>query len=487
VVTLTASPASGSSFSGWSGGGCSGTGTCTVTMGADQAVTASFAANPHTLTVSLVGSGSGSVTDNDGQIDCPGTCSHSYAAGSTVILYAVAAAGSTFSGWSGAGCEGTAFCVVNMDTAHTVTATFTTIPPSTLTVRTWGSGSGSVTSGDGGINCPVTCSASYAYDTQVTLTATAASGSTFVGWSGGGCSGSGMCVVMTDSPQDVTASFEKAPVASETPGRYSGFTGGGSVANVSFYVSPNGGSIEDVDIHNAAPSCTPSGSVSPAYLGIASIPINSDGSFSSTTTQTGLVGNVPATFTYTFTGHFHGPTGGLARVDGIWREDVTYANSGTSYNCTTNNQSFYAPLDGSQSNQNTATASPGSYSGFTEGGSVANISFDVSSDSATIENVSIPSTSLACSPVEPNLSSHITFASIPINTDGSFTYDESQSGIVNGEPATITYTSNGHVHGPNSSGNTRINGIWREDVTYANSGTSYYCSTNNQSYAAVHQ
>jgi hypothetical protein len=296
-----------------------------------------------------------------------------------------------------------------------------------------------------------------------------------------------MCVVMTDSPQDVTASFEKAPVASETPGRYSGFTGGGYVANVSFYVSPNGGSIEDVDIHNAAPSCTPSGSVSPAYLGIASIPINSDGSFSSTTTQTGLVGNVPATFTYTFTGHFHGPTGGLARVDGIWREDVTYANSGTSYNCTTNNQSFYAPLDGSQSNQNTATASPGSYSGFTEGGSVANISFDVSSDSATIENVSIPSTSLACSPVEPNLSSHITFASIPINTDGSFTYDESQSGIVNGEPATITYTFNGHVHGPNSSGKTRINGIWREDVTYANSGTSYYCSTNNQSYAAVHQ
>jgi hypothetical protein len=227
--------------------------------------------------------------------------------------------------------------------------------------------------------------------------------------------------------------------------------------------------------------------VSPAYLGIASIPINSDGSFFSTTTQTGLVGNVPATFTYTCTGHFDGPTGGLARVDGIWREDVTYANSGTSYNCTTNNQSFYAPLDGSQSNQNTATASPGSYSGFTEGGSVANISFDVSSDSATIENVSIPSTSLACSPVEPNLSSHITFASIPINTDGSFTYDESQSGIVNGEPATITYTFNGHVHGPNSSGKTRINGIWREDVTYANSGTSYYCSTNNQSYAAVHQ
>ena len=31
-VTLTATPASGSTFAGWSGGGCSGTGTCTVTL-----------------------------------------------------------------------------------------------------------------------------------------------------------------------------------------------------------------------------------------------------------------------------------------------------------------------------------------------------------------------------------------------------------------------------------------------------------------------
>ncbi len=30
AVTLTAHPASGSQFTGWSGGGCSGTGTCTV-------------------------------------------------------------------------------------------------------------------------------------------------------------------------------------------------------------------------------------------------------------------------------------------------------------------------------------------------------------------------------------------------------------------------------------------------------------------------
>ncbi len=41
-VTLTASQNSDSFFAGWSGGGCSGTGTCKITMNADKAVTATF-------------------------------------------------------------------------------------------------------------------------------------------------------------------------------------------------------------------------------------------------------------------------------------------------------------------------------------------------------------------------------------------------------------------------------------------------------------
>jgi hypothetical protein len=42
-VTLTASPDAGGTFTGWSGGGCSGTSTCQVTMNAAATVTASFA------------------------------------------------------------------------------------------------------------------------------------------------------------------------------------------------------------------------------------------------------------------------------------------------------------------------------------------------------------------------------------------------------------------------------------------------------------
>ena len=44
-VTLTAIADTGSTFSGWNGGNCSGTSTCTVTMDADKTVSAVFVKN----------------------------------------------------------------------------------------------------------------------------------------------------------------------------------------------------------------------------------------------------------------------------------------------------------------------------------------------------------------------------------------------------------------------------------------------------------
>jgi hypothetical protein len=46
--TLTAQPLAGT-FIGWQGGGCSGTGSCTLTLTADASVTATFKTNPATL------------------------------------------------------------------------------------------------------------------------------------------------------------------------------------------------------------------------------------------------------------------------------------------------------------------------------------------------------------------------------------------------------------------------------------------------------
>ncbi|HNT78296.1 MAG TPA: choice-of-anchor D domain-containing protein, partial [Anaerolineae bacterium] len=61
----------------------------------------------------------------------------------------------------------------------------------TLTVAKDGMGSGVVTSDPAGIACGASCEATFAAGTPVTLTAAAANGSTFIGWTGAGCSGVG--------------------------------------------------------------------------------------------------------------------------------------------------------------------------------------------------------------------------------------------------------------------------------------------------------
>jgi subtilisin family serine protease len=123
MVTLTAAPATGSAFAGWSGGGCSGTGTCQVTLNASTTVTANFNLT-HTLTVAKTGSGSGTVTSSPSGINCGSACSAAFAAGSSVTLTATPASNSTFAGWSGA-CTGTGTCSVTMSADMSVTATFT--------------------------------------------------------------------------------------------------------------------------------------------------------------------------------------------------------------------------------------------------------------------------------------------------------------------------------------------------------------------------
>jgi hypothetical protein len=80
----------------------------------------------------------------------------------------------------------------------------------TLTVSKGGTGSGTVTGG--GIDCGATCSATYPSGSSVTLTAAAASGSAFVGWSGA-CSGtSATCTVTLDANKSVAANFSTGSV-----------------------------------------------------------------------------------------------------------------------------------------------------------------------------------------------------------------------------------------------------------------------------------
>ena len=93
----------------------------------------------YTLTVTPIGTGNGTVTDSQEQINCTttagvqsGTCSTSYSAGTQVTLTATPSGTTTFAAWGGA-CTGTTSCVVTMNSAQTVTASFTP-PPQTLSV-----------------------------------------------------------------------------------------------------------------------------------------------------------------------------------------------------------------------------------------------------------------------------------------------------------------------------------------------------------------
>jgi hypothetical protein len=162
----------------------------------------------HALTVTRGGTGSGTVTSSPAGINCGSTCGANFDYNTAVTLSAAAGTGSTFSGWSGEGCSGTGTCEVTMTQARTVTATFT-LNTYVLSVTKAGTGGGTVTSSPAGITCGSSCSASFDYNTLVTLSASAGTGSSFSGWSGA-CSGTGSCQVTMDGAKGVTATFNLA-------------------------------------------------------------------------------------------------------------------------------------------------------------------------------------------------------------------------------------------------------------------------------------
>jgi hypothetical protein len=84
-----------------------------------------------------------------------------------------------------------------------------------LTVNKSGTGSGTVTSSPVGITCGSACTNRYDAGSVVTLTATPGEGSTFTGWSGGGCSGNGQCVLVMSAAITVIANFYAAGSSSE--------------------------------------------------------------------------------------------------------------------------------------------------------------------------------------------------------------------------------------------------------------------------------
>jgi hypothetical protein len=191
--------------------------------------------------VTIKGTGSqaaGTVTSDRGGLSCTvsasggasGKCSQGYKSGAIVTLTMTPATGAKLklvsSNCAPSGDTGLA-CHVTVTGNVDVTVAFE--PQSNvfvLAINGGAAGGGSVTSNPSGINCTIAngsagatgCTASYTLNQQVTLTATAASGSYLKAWAGGTCdangtiapgAASGSCLVTMSQATTVVVSFDR--------------------------------------------------------------------------------------------------------------------------------------------------------------------------------------------------------------------------------------------------------------------------------------
>lgn len=212
-VTLTATPDAGSTLASWLGCTPLSGFTCTVTMSAAKSVTVTF--NKQTtgtaLTVLRTGNGSGTVTSAPAGISCgssSSSCSAPFAQNTKVTLTATPAAGSILWGQSGCDTFSGNTCTVTMSGARNVTFTFN-LQTATLFVTKAGTGSGTITSSPAGLTCSsASCYGFFTLNSQTTLTATPATGSSFSGWSGCTSTTGNVCTVTMSASKSVTATFK---------------------------------------------------------------------------------------------------------------------------------------------------------------------------------------------------------------------------------------------------------------------------------------
>ena len=194
VVTVTATPDSGFYFIGWTGDLTSSLNPLDVTINGNTSITANFAPLVcYTLTTAAAPVDGGTV-----DVDVPPNCEGGrYLVGTLVTLTATPNAQKRFVGWSGS-ITGTVSPVqVSINNDMTVVASFEDdVYPLNTTVI-----------GSGSIAKLPDQPAGYFLGQVVTLTATAAPGWTFSGWSGDASGTNPTTPVTINGPTNVTATF----------------------------------------------------------------------------------------------------------------------------------------------------------------------------------------------------------------------------------------------------------------------------------------
>jgi precorrin isomerase len=283
----------------------------------------------------------------------------------------------------------------------------------------------------------------------------------------------------TSNNQSWTAARDTQPTQTASAPPVGSYTGRNpqNAYPVTFYVSSDQKSLQDVSIPVVYLTCTPGGATMTDHLGMAAVALT-NGAFDATTTQDGVIGGYPATFTYTLEGNVHGVNpSGAARISGMFVETITYTDT-AARTCTSNEQSWTVARD-AQPTQTASAPPAGNYQGANPQNGYP-VTFSVSSDQATLQNVSVPVVYLACTPGGATMTDHLAIASVAL-TNGAFNTTATQSGLISGHPATFTYTFEGNFHGVNASGAARAAGMFQETITYTDNAART-CTSNNQSW-----
>jgi hypothetical protein len=220
-VTLSAIPGPHVKAAQWTGCDSVSAGKCTVAMNAARLVSASFELEAgyafFAVTVERAGNGQGTVTGSPGSILCGAICAGEFLTGTQLALVATPAAGSVFAHWSGGGCSGVGTCAITIKAPKAIKAIFSLSGQRTLSVTKAGTGQGAVIAKAAGIDCGSTCSAQVSAGRKVSLSARAASGSSFAHWSGACAGVAKSCVVAMTEARSVTATFTAPPASAQPP------------------------------------------------------------------------------------------------------------------------------------------------------------------------------------------------------------------------------------------------------------------------------
>jgi hypothetical protein len=208
-VRLSAVPSPGSRFIEWSGA-CSGSEACDFVAERHNPVEARFepvATSPR-LRVTFVGDGKGRVFVGDAD-HCDESCELALEGDAPVAVHAAPDAWSSFEGFLDA-CTGRSGCFIAPSSDVTeVIADFRRHPQTTLSVVKTGSGSGTVASSDGRVDCGERCEVLVPADFPVTLVAKPGADALFVGWSAP-CGADLECHLPISGPTAVQAEFVRA-------------------------------------------------------------------------------------------------------------------------------------------------------------------------------------------------------------------------------------------------------------------------------------